>query len=90
LNVHKINSSRDHFSPKLRKDRGSKQQSASGLKKVTMHTLNNTVLSMSIDTRVLRKSALFRKKVTKRTREVLRQSRHEKHEWKSQTICEPS
>jgi hypothetical protein len=36
-----------------------------------MHVLINTVLSMSIDTRVLRKSALLRKKVMKRTREVL-------------------
>jgi hypothetical protein len=68
LNVHKINNSRDGFSPELRRNRGGKQQSSSGLKKVMMLTLSNTVLSMSTGARVLRKSALLRKKVTKRTR----------------------
>jgi hypothetical protein len=68
LNVHKINNSRDDFSPELRRNRGGKQQSSSGLKKVMMLTLSNIVLSVSTGARVLRKSALLRKKVTKRTR----------------------
>jgi hypothetical protein len=68
LNVHKINNSRDGFSPELRRNIGGKQQSSSGLKKVTMLTLSNTILSMSTGARVLRTSALLRKKVTKKTR----------------------
>jgi hypothetical protein len=52
----------------MRRNRGGKQQGSSGLKKVAMLTLSNTVLSMSIGARVLRKSALLRKKLMKRMR----------------------
>jgi hypothetical protein len=68
LNVHKVNNSRDSFSPELRRDRGGKQQGLSDLKKVTMLTLSNIVLSMSTGARVLRKSVLLRKKLMKRMR----------------------
>jgi hypothetical protein len=68
LNVHKVNSSRDSFSLELRRNRRGKQQGSSSLKNVTMLMLSNIVLSMSIGARVLRKSALLRKKLTKRTR----------------------
>jgi hypothetical protein len=47
LNVHKINSSRDGFILELRRNRGGKQQSSSGLKKVTMLTLSNTIMNVS-------------------------------------------
>jgi hypothetical protein len=47
LNAHKINNSRDGFSLELRRNKGGKQQSSSGLKKVTMFMLSNTTLSMS-------------------------------------------
>jgi hypothetical protein len=67
LNVQKTNNSRDSFSPELRRN-GGKQQCPSSLKKVTMLMLNNTVLSMSTSARILRKSTLLRKKLTKRTR----------------------
>jgi hypothetical protein len=61
-NAHKINISRDGFNPESRRNRGAKQQSLSGLKKVTMLTLSNTVMSVSTGARVLRKSAFLRKK----------------------------
>jgi hypothetical protein len=66
-NIYKINNSRDNFSPELRRNRGGKQQSSSDLKKVTMLTVSNTVLSVSTGASVLRKSALLIKKVMKRT-----------------------
>jgi hypothetical protein len=68
FNVHQVNNSRDSFSPELRRNRWGKHQGSSGLNKVTMLMLSNTILSMSIDAWVLRKSALLRKKVTKRMR----------------------
>jgi hypothetical protein len=68
LNVHKVNSTRDSFSPKMRRNIWGKRQGLSGLKKVMMLTLINTILSMSTSAWVLRKSALLRKKVVKGTR----------------------
>jgi hypothetical protein len=89
LNIHKINSSRDSFSPELR-NKGGKQQSSSGLKKVTMLTLSNTILSVSTGARVLRKSVLLKKKVTKRTRWVLSGRVGTKNTNGSHIVCEPS
>jgi hypothetical protein len=68
LNVHKVNNSRDSFSSELRRNRGGKQQGSSGLKKVTMLTISNTILSLSTGARVLKKSALLRKKLMMRMR----------------------
>jgi len=65
LPINKINSSRDSFSPKMRRNKRCNEKCASSLDKMAMFTFSNTILSMSTCTRELSKCALGGEKLAK-------------------------
>jgi hypothetical protein len=71
VNVNEINRCRNSLSPKMRRKRRSNHHGMSGLKKMTMLMLSNSILNMGARTGELGKIALLSKNTTQMLGDIL-------------------